>query len=255
MNKEKQNDILVYFGLPAKLENHPDIRKEVIESRPDIDSSFVGLCSKAYVLGCKTCQHLASKCRCATKSIGELLVYDRGVGVQKSVFEMFQYRDTLSENDIVDLLPQDTEHASGNRHQEKFEMVEEINPHFIAAMRSYKQAHGREPILLYLSFPESEREDLKEFFARFQRTFPSDAESIHTGSRNGKTERRAASMTVNLPVPDPTETWSADYTEDSIQLSHPDFANGRVRGSDIRFGLKIFIEYPELCRLDYLRRE
>jgi len=232
----------------GKLLNSPDCRVELDGGVPVM----------IYAIGCRTCQNLRSKCMCQVPVFTEQWVYNRTRGVLRvpmlSTVTGYRPATRLTEYDIKRLLPKSekfdglsAESDAEQAPQKRFEMLDTLNPKLIEMLEKHLVSHNVKPVKLSLSFPEEDRKDLETFFEEKGQVFPKDAESIDSGARGGTTVRRAASAIVLLPYPDIGD----ESMFQGVRVERVGSGGFTCRASNIRFALKLLIEYPHLVAFHY----
>jgi hypothetical protein len=226
-----------------------------------LSNTEVQLVSKAFITGCKTCQQVRSKCKCQPPVESGILLYDRSNGKLTDAYLMFfmpkeygqihgqTYQSStarVKDGDIEPLLPESFDEHGGHNGgtQERFEMPEAFNPKLITFLESRLAEFHKPPVGLYLSFPDTDVENLKTFFESKGLVFPEDAQPIKTGSRGGTTERYATSVRVSFPEPPYVDM--PMFKQFKVTTS-----SGVVFTNHLRVGLKLLVEYPHLVNLSY----
>jgi len=241
----------VAFECPEVVTKHPNVRVETVEQYGHT------IISKAFINGCKTCQQALSKCKCQSPIKSEALLYDRSNGkltdafllfFEPRVFEaQFQTHARVVEDDVERLLPDAFDQHGGHNGgtQERFEMPEAFNPKLIAFLENRLAEFQKPPVGLYLSFPDTDIADLTAFFQAKGLVFPQDALPIRSGSHGGTTKQYAASVRITFPVPNTTVDLDM-FDQFKIKVDALFISTNHLRA-----GLKLFVEYPHLVRLNY----
>jgi hypothetical protein len=207
---EWSEDVIVAFEKPAEL-NNPDIRDEV--------ENHIVL--RSYLVGCRSCQRVRSKCSCASLNPREILIYDREAGLNGRVWrkyfapELVQPKTTseeslkftgrqLSPEELGSVLPD----VGGLVAASESEQSIHKEPHeYLGASKAFldhitsPETHAK----IYFTYPQDKFTEMANLFSKYGKKLtvrPLREPGADTKVGQGTTPKRGGvSADIQFPMP------------------------------------------------------